>query len=127
MFLGSSGPAKSKVSCEEALDSAELELVCRRDLQSQLNASGLQREGPSNSRFMCKSLLLSIQLSCRTQVNTKIYFYRKTLMAELKPPLFCKAEELWGFFFIGNINENVKNTSIAVKCVLSPSLGVQNS
>lgn len=36
------------VSCKEALDSAELELVCRRDLQSQLNASGscLQREGP---------------------------------------------------------------------------------
>lgn len=47
-------------------------------------------------------------------------------MAELKPPLFCKAEELW-FFFIGNINENVKNTSIAVKCVLSPSPGVENS
>lgn len=37
-----------EVSCKEALDSAELELVCRRDLQSQLNASGrcLQREGP---------------------------------------------------------------------------------
>lgn len=47
-------------------------------------------------------------------------------MAELKPPLSCKAEELW-VFFIGNNNENVKNTSIAVKCVLSPSLGVQNS
>lgn len=40
-------------------------------------------------------------------------------MAELKPPLFCKAEELC-FFFIGNINENVKNTSVAVKCVLLP-------
>lgn len=48
--LGAQALPSPEVSCEEALDSAELELVCRRDLrrdlQSQLKASGLQREGP---------------------------------------------------------------------------------
>lgn len=48
--MGAQALPSPEVSCEEALDSAELELVCRRDLrrdlQSQLKASGLQREGP---------------------------------------------------------------------------------
>lgn len=47
-------------------------------------------------------------------------------MAELKISLVLQSRRAM-VFFIGNINENVKNTSIAVKCVLSPSLGVQNS
>lgn len=44
MTAGCSSGARAlpspEVSCKEAQGSAELELVCRRDLQSQLNASG---------------------------------------------------------------------------------------
>lgn len=46
-------------------------------------------------------------------------------MAELNLPCFAKLKRATFvvFFSIGNTNENVKNTSIAVKRVLSPSLG----
>lgn len=79
----------------------------------------VSRGGGTTAKVFVRAFSFLFSVVVGPKCTEILIFIEEFLAAELNPPLFCKAKKSCGFF-MGNVAEGVRNTSLAVSSLLPP-------